>query len=96
MRRPEVEHYLETHDLAATLVIFLVLIPLLVWQFAAAARRFHDFNFRGWWSILTILPGVQLFLLFMPGTKGENHYGIPPTQTLDVTSLLFDRDNIRR
>lgn len=45
-------------------------------------RRAHDFNKSGWWSLLSLVPLVNLLFLFVPGTDGENAYGkkTPPNR----------------
>jgi uncharacterized membrane protein YhaH (DUF805 family) len=85
-----VERLIDRNDTALILLVVLVALPLLVWQFAVAVRRFHDFSLSGWYSLLIVLPGIQIVLLFIPGSKGANKYGKQPVQQLDVTSLLVD------
>ena len=47
-------------------------------------RRFNDLNRSGWWSLLLLIPYVQLlpviYLVFFPGTDGSNEYGPPPVK----------------
>lgn len=57
---------------------------LFVWIWpgiATNAKRFHDQNLSGWWSLLGLIPLVGLIvylvLLFRPGTVGPNNYGEP-------------------
>lgn len=61
--------------------VFIV-IPSLYFSFAASIKRLHDLNKSGWWSLLSLIPFVNLFLsiylLFFKGTDGLNKYG-PPT-----------------
>jgi uncharacterized membrane protein YhaH (DUF805 family) len=44
-----------------------------------AIRRFHDLNASGWWSLLMIVPVINLItgivLVVMAGNVGENKYG---------------------
>ena len=40
-------------------------------------RRLNDFDFRGWWVLVPILPIIVL--LFSPGTKGPNRFGDQPS-----------------
>jgi uncharacterized membrane protein YhaH (DUF805 family) len=91
LRRPEFEDYLGAHEMIGTLVAAGSTV-LLLWLFAAGARRLHDINMSGWFALLLVIPGMQLFLLLMPGTKGKNKYGTQPTQTLDVSALLNDKN----
>jgi len=89
--RPDVAHYLDTHQSTAALWGAIIGIPLLIWQFATSARRFHDIGRSGWYSLLIILPFVQFIMLFIPGTKGDNSFGPEPTQTFDLSSLFVGR-----
>ncbi|MEJ7807936.1 MAG: DUF805 domain-containing protein [Telluria sp.] len=63
-------------------------VPLLATLVALAAsmvyavRRLNDLNRTGWLSLLLLVPIVNLvfglWLLFGPGDKGTNRYGLPP------------------
>ncbi len=45
-------------------------------------QRLHDMNASGWWSLLMFVPAVNalmgLVLLFAPGTRGDNRFGLQP------------------
>lgn len=69
----------------------LVLIPLgvagivfFIWSLRVTALRLHDFNFSGWWALLTFIPYLgfvaTLVLLFVPGSSDDNDYGDKPRQ----------------
>ena len=66
------------------LMSVLVTIPIFVVMIMMARRRFHDLNFSGWWAITIIVPIISiipsLFLMFAPGNKHENDYGLMPTK----------------
>lgn len=54
----------------------------LIWFFglllpglAVTVRRYHDCDFRGWWILV---PVMNLVLLFLKGTEGENRFGPNP------------------
>lgn len=56
---------------------------VLLWpQIAMAAKRFHDFNFSGWFAALTLIPfvnlGVLIWLIAHPGNPEPNRFGPPP------------------
>jgi uncharacterized membrane protein YhaH (DUF805 family) len=55
-----------------------------------ARRRAHDFDKSGWFGLLSLVPLVNLFFLFMPGTDGENRYGkkTPPNRGGAVVFLV--------
>lgn len=40
-----------------------------------AIKRCHDFNWTGWFALLTLVPLVALIFLFIPGTDGPNRFG---------------------
>jgi uncharacterized membrane protein YhaH (DUF805 family) len=46
-------------------------------------QRAHDFNVTGWLAILSLVPLVNFIFWFIPGTDGENEYGLetPPNST---------------
>gem|GEM_PF-2471221 len=58
------------------------IVYLAIGEFSVVARRFHDLNRSGWWSLLFFIPIVNLFvglyLLFKKGTKGPNRFGPDP------------------
>jgi len=69
----------------------LVLIPVgiagivfVLWSLRVTALRLHDFNFSGWWGLLTVIPYlgfvVTILLLAVPGTDDDNDYGDKPRQ----------------
>lgn len=68
------------HILRTTLVGLLCLF-LVIPSLAVTARRLHDTNRSGWWTLLWIVPfGPIAVLVFMclPGDRGDNFYGAPP------------------
>lgn len=69
----------------------LVLIPVgiagivfILWSLRITALRLHDFNFSGWWGLLTLVPYLgfvaAILLLAVPGTDDDNDYGEKPRQ----------------
>lgn len=54
----------------------------LLIPFVMAVRRFHDLDLSGWFSLLSLIPLVNiivaLYLLFAPGSKGGNRFGPQP------------------
>lgn len=57
----------------------LVDLALCVLSIAFSVRRLHDLDKSGWWLLLVIVPlvnlGLIIYLLFFPGTVGENRFG---------------------
>lgn len=53
----------------------------LAFHLTFTARRLHDTNRSGWFSILVLIPVINIFaylyLIFMPGTQQQNNYGSP-------------------
>ena len=77
--------FLQNSPLAADSVVFLfILISVLAigLQFTFAAKRFHDLNRSGLYSLCLLVPiinfAVLIELLFMKGTTGPNQYGEDP------------------
>jgi uncharacterized membrane protein YhaH (DUF805 family) len=73
--------------------IFLIIFSLLefllsiIYSFSFGVRRLHDTNHSGLLSLLLFVPFVNLllnlYLVFAPGTPGDNPYGpAPQKQTL--------------
>ncbi len=57
-------------------------LPLIVLSIIFMKRRLNDLDKSGWWQILVYIPFVgilfALYILFWPGTKGSNSYGLQP------------------
>lgn len=75
----------------AVALLVVVVLGLVIYIFLMV-QRLHDFNARGWWSLLTLVPLANLVLalalLIMPGTQGENRFGYqPPPNTFGVILL---------
>ncbi|HPR05028.1 MAG TPA: DUF805 domain-containing protein [Denitromonas sp.] len=53
--------------------------------------RCHDFDWRGWWVLITAIPYVgglfSLLLMFLPGSKDENNFGARPTPTSWIATI---------
>lgn len=67
-------------ETVGALVIGSSVIALIVVQFILTIKRCHDFNASGWWSVLSIVPLVVLVFWLIPGTKGPNRFGAPPSR----------------
>jgi uncharacterized membrane protein YhaH (DUF805 family) len=66
-----------------TMIIMIVAyIMLLVTSLFIMVKRMHDVNRSGWMLLLLLIPLVNiilgLYMLFAPGTDGDNKYGPPP------------------
>jgi uncharacterized membrane protein YhaH (DUF805 family) len=64
--------------------IYLFILPIIFTLFVLiqGAKRMHDINKSGW---TFLIPFYNLYLVFLPGTKGNNDYGIDYNITKDVT-----------
>jgi uncharacterized membrane protein YhaH (DUF805 family) len=65
-----------------TVILTIPWIIAFAWiGFAALAKRFHDINWSGLACLWCVIPWVgliiQLVMLGVPGSVGENKYGMP-------------------
>ncbi len=67
------------------LIFYVIGLSLII-------RRLHDANASGWWSLLFFVPVLAYFFPFMvgfiPGTKGDNRFGLPNVQQ-HIVSKVF-------
>ena len=66
-------------DLA--LVFSILAIANLIPLWAAAVRRLHDTDKSGWFVLISFIPIIGLFIIFLligDGTKGKNRFGPKP------------------
>ena len=58
--------------------------PLLAWPcIAISVKRLHDIDFRGWWVLVNLVPGIGSLVMLVvngvvPGTQGPNRFGPKP------------------
>lgn len=71
-------------DIYVGLAVFLFLVSVVftvIFYFLPQVRRLHDLGQSGWWSLLSLVPlvglFVQLYLLFARGQSESNQYGTP-------------------
>ncbi|MFM9942412.1 MAG: protein kinase domain-containing protein [Hyphomicrobiaceae bacterium] len=62
---------------------FAVIAVLWLWMtFAIYAKRAHDRNWTGWFSLLLMVPVICMWplieLIFLPGDPGPNRFGASP------------------
>jgi uncharacterized membrane protein YhaH (DUF805 family) len=69
--------------LTTSLLVFelLVAIVCVLFQWSFLVRRIHDFDKSGWFSVLFLVPVVNIFvglyLLLKRGDENQNMYGVP-------------------
>jgi uncharacterized membrane protein YhaH (DUF805 family) len=64
-----------------TIHIYFLPLFLLIFNLIQGAKRMHDVNKSGWYFLA---PFYNLYLIFSPGTKGNNDYGIDPTPSKNI------------
>ncbi len=71
-----------TTSMIGMLGIGIFYIVTIVISVMFAKRRLNDLNRSGWWFLLFIIPIVNLvlaiYLIFFPGTSGDNNFGSAP------------------
>ena len=72
-----------TTSMIGMLGIGIFYIVTIVVSVMFSKRRLNDLNRSGWWFLLFIIPIVNLilaiYLIFFPGTSGDNNFGAAPT-----------------
>ena len=63
--------------------VYLYILPpfVFIFNWIQGAKRMHDVNKSGWYFLF---PIYNLYLIFMPGTKGNNAFGIDPTPLKNI------------
>jgi uncharacterized membrane protein YhaH (DUF805 family) len=56
-------------------VLVVAYIAMFVISIMLTIQRSHDFNMTGWFSLLALVPLVNLLFWFVPGTDGPNRFG---------------------
>lgn len=68
-------------------IVAVAYIAIIVFSVILMIQRLHDLNKSGWMCLILFIPLVNFFFLlyviFAPGTKGANNYGLqpPPNKT---------------
>lgn len=77
------------HESGLRGLISLLMMPI---GFGLASRRWHDIGKSGWWSLVFLIPLVNLvamvYLLLVQGNKGKNAYGAAPKDKELLDTLL--------
>jgi len=67
----------------AWIVWLLAAVAIAYMSLAVFAKRWHDRNKSGWWSLIILVPFIgSIWALVecgcLPGTEGPNRYGADP------------------
>jgi uncharacterized membrane protein YhaH (DUF805 family) len=70
-------------------VIVAGYVAVVVLSIMLTIQRSHDFNMSGWFSLLVLVPLVNVLFWFIPGTDGPNRFGAktPPNSALVTVGL---------
>ena len=63
------------------LVFSILVIANIIPVYAAAVRRLHDTDKSGWMVLISVIPIIGLFIIFLligDGSKGKNRFGPKP------------------
>ena len=63
---------------SAAVLSVVVPLALFIPSLAVLIRRLHDLDRSGWWSLIALVPLVNLVLIFWlvrKGTEGDNRFG---------------------
>lgn len=76
------------------IAVSVVYIAMIVISVMFAKRRLNDLNRSGWWFLLYLIPVVNLllmiYLVFFPGTDGNNDFGpAPVSNSIGVIILAW-------
>ena len=56
---------------------FVAYAAVFVMMVFITIQRAHDFNASGWFALLVLVPLLNLIFWIIPGTDGENRFGLP-------------------
>ena len=77
------------------IIMILIYVAAIIYQFIVIIQRCHDFNSSGWLSLVTLIPVINIIflfvLLFVPGTQGHNNFGAPtkPNSTVQIVFSIL-------
>ena len=86
-----VEDFLRYNEVISSddrLIIYFIYLVLNIYIIVAGIKRMHDVNKSGWFLFLPIIN--IYYLIFTPGSKGANKYGIDPRSVPNEQYDTFD------
>jgi len=74
---------------AGVAVMVVAYIAMIVISIMLTIQRSHDFNMSGWFSLLALVPLVNMIFWFIPGSDGPNRFGAktPPNSALVLVGV---------
>ena len=76
----------------ASIVMVVLYVVASVATFTFAVRRLNDMDLSGWLSLLFFVPFANLIITIalwaVPGTRGENRFGLQPPPNSGIVTLL--------
>ncbi len=64
-----------------TISLFILPFLIVIFNLIQGAKRMHDVNKSGWYFLI---PIYNIYLIFSPGTIGNNDFGIDPTPVKNI------------
>ena len=64
-----------------SILFSIITIANAIPNWAAAVRRLHDTDKSGWFVLISVIPIIGLFIIFLligDGSKGKNRFGPKP------------------
>ena len=66
----------------AVIIAYLICVPFWISGVMLSIKRWHDTNHSGWWHLLSLVPIVNFYAIYMlffkKGTAGINRFGQDP------------------
>ena len=83
-------------EMSGIILLVIIYLPLIIISIILMKRRLNDLDKSGWWQLLVYIPIIgilfALYMLFWPGTKGSNSYGLQPAKNsvlVIIAGLVF-------
>lgn len=73
-------------------ILGIFYIAMFIAYILFGKRRLNDTGHTGWWLLLSAIPFVNiifgLYLIFAPGSNGENAWGLQPSPNPTIVVIL--------
>ena len=82
-------------------IVVIIAFILSVWiSFAIQAKRWHDLDQSGWWTLMGLIPYLNVIVLiilgFIKGTNGANRFGVDPLGKISVNDYIVKQETYDR